>query len=70
MKLPKRLTYEFLIATALMLGSCDEKPLSGYDQFTDKQYDQISDIAREATAQDRERLDAIEEKLKMQGSND
>lgn len=64
MKLPKRLPYEALIAAALTLGSCSEK--SDAAKFTMEQRDEIHDLAREATAQDRDRLDAIEEKLNMQ----
>jgi hypothetical protein len=64
MNLPKRLPYEALIAAVLTLGSCSEK--SDGSKFTMEQRDEIRDLAREATAQDRDRLDAIEEKLNMQ----
>ena len=69
MKASKRIAHEILILAALSLGSCNDQHRSGYTEFTDKQYDQISDISREATANDRERLDAIEEKLHMDSGN-
>ena len=62
LKLPKRVALEFAIAAALLLSSCDQQPKI---QFNAAQTDAITDIARDATAQDRLRLDAIEEKLKL-----
>ena len=62
LKLPKRVAHEFAIAAVLLLSSCDQQPKF---QFNAAQTDEISGIAREATAQDRLRLDAIEEKLKL-----
>jgi hypothetical protein len=65
-KMPKRLPYEAAILAALLLGSCDQGFKS---KFSAAQRDEIEDIARDATssefAADRDRLDAIEQKLNM-----
>ena len=49
----------------ILTTSCDQQPKI---QFNAAQTDEITYIARDATAQDRLRLDAIEAKLKL--SND
>jgi hypothetical protein len=64
LKLPKRLPYEAALFAALMLGSCDKKQDAA--GFTMEQRDEIRDLAADATSTDRERLDAIEEKLGME----
>lgn len=67
MRLPKRLPYEASIVAALMLGSCNQQSDS---HLTMEQRDEVRDLAREATAQDRDRLDAIEKKLGMEKGGD
>lgn len=68
MRLPKRLPYEASIVAALMLGSCNRQ--SDSSRLTMEQRDEVRDLAREATAQDRDRLDAIEKKLGMENGGD
>ncbi len=68
MRLPKRLPYEVSIVAALMLASCNQQSDSSH--LTMAQRDEIRDLAREATAQDRDRLDAIEKKLGMENGGD
>jgi hypothetical protein len=67
LNIPKRLPYECALLAALLLGSCSQ---GGYQsKFSSAQRDEISDLARDATlgefSADRERLDAIEQKLNM-----
>ena len=68
MRLPKRLPYEASIVAALMLGSCNQQ--SDSSRLTMEQRDEVRDLAREATGQDRDRLDAIEKKLGMENGGD
>lgn len=68
MRIPKRLPYEAGMVAILMLGSCHQQSDSAH--LTMAQRDEIRDLAREATAQDRDRLDAIEKKLGMENGGD
>ena len=65
--LPKRLPYEAALIVALMLGSCSDGPKS---EFTMKQRDEIRDLAAEISSQDRQRIAAIEERLKIDIGDD
>lgn len=67
MKLPRRLPYEIAIVASLMLGSCDNTPKS---EFTVAQRDEIRDLAREATSDDRQRLAEVEDKLHIDSGGD
>ena len=68
MRVPKRLPYEASMIAALILGSCNQQSDSSH--LTMEQRDEIRDLAREATAQDRDRLDTIEKKLGMENGGD
>ncbi len=63
-KLPIRVAFELAIICAILAGSCSKTEGS---KFTMEQRDEIRDLAREAANSDnvKERLDAIEERLKM-----
>lgn len=66
MVLPRRLPYELAIIAVLMLTSCSGPKLS------DAQRDEVDDIASAAVGESdeftalRSRVDALEQKLKMQ----
>jgi hypothetical protein len=69
LKVPKRLPYEAALLAALLLGSCDsDKPDAA--GLTMAQRDEVRDLAREATTEDRGRIAAIEQKLNMDEGDD